>query len=280
MLKPRLIFSIAILPFVIAIVWFGEPWFPILVAGWGSVAAWEFFRLVETNKIPTLTYFGLVWALLFMLSPYYNYGFTLPALLTSAIIFPLVYLLFRRNKEQAFAGWVWTIAGILYLGWLLSYWVALRGPIDVQLFESTGKHLGRNFVFLGLLVTFASDSAAYFIGRKWGKHHLAPAVSPKKTWEGAVAGVLAAIIISLLFKLPTPLALPFSYWQAIVLGIAISAFGQLGDLAKSLFKRNMGVKDSSKLIPGHGGFLDRIDSIAFAGVVVYYYVILTGGLLK
>lgn len=269
MLKKRVIFSFIILPFVIAAVWFGEPWLPILVTGWGLVAAWEFYRLVRTNKIPTLTYFGMLWILLFTLSPYYQYSFTLPALLSTAIIIPLIYFLFRRNKEQAFTGWVWTLAGIMYIGWLLSYWVAIRGLPD-----------GRNWVFMGLLVTFSSDSAAYLIGRKWGKHYLAPAVSPKKTWEGAIAGVCGAIIISLLFLLPTPLQLPFQWWQAIVLGIAVSVFGQFGDLAKSLFKRNMGVKDSSKLIPGHGGFLDRIDSIAFAGVVIYYYVMITGGLLK
>ncbi len=262
MLKTRVIVSVILIPVVIAIVWFGEPWFPILVAGWGSVAAWEFFHLVAKNKTPTLIYFGLVWSLLFILSPYYNYSFILPVLLSSAIILPLIYLLFRRNKEQAFASWVWTIGGILYIGWLLSYWVELRGPLD-----------GRNWVFLGLLATFASDSAAYFIGRKWGKHYLAPSVSPKKTWEGAIAGVIGAIIIGLLFTLPTPLSLPLNYWQAVILGAAISIFGQFGDLVKSLFKRNMGVKDSSNLIPGHGGFLDRIDSIVFAGVVVYYYVI-------
>ena len=262
MLKTRVTVSAVLVPIVIAIVWFGEPWFPILVAVWGSVAAWEFYRLVARNKTPVIIYFGIIWSLLFMLSPYYDYSFTLPALLTSATVLPLIFLLFRRNKEQAFSGWVWTIAGIVYIGWLLSYWVELRGPLD-----------GRNWVFLGLFVTFASDSAAYFIGRQWGKHYLAPAVSPKKTWEGAAAGVVGAIIVSLLFRLPTPLQLPFNWWQAAVLGVLISVFGQLGDLAKSLFKRNMGVKDSSNLIPGHGGFLDRIDSIVFAGIVVYYYVI-------
>ena len=255
------------IPVVIAIVWFGDPWFPILVAGWGAIALWEFYRLLQNKQIPVLTYFGIIWAALFMLSPYCTFTYVLPVLLTTTVIFPLIYMLFRKNKEQAFPGWVWTAAGILFIGWLMSHWIALRGPLD-----------GRNWVFLGLLVTFSSDSAAYFIGRKWGKHYLAPSVSPKKTWEGTFAGIGGAIIVSLLFLIPTPFQLPFHWWQAIILGILISVFGQLGDLAKSLFKRNMGVKDSSNFIPGHGGFLDRIDSLAFAGVVVYYYVMITGGL--
>jgi phosphatidate cytidylyltransferase len=178
------------------------------------------------------------------------------------VILPLIGLLLRPQKEQAFVSWAWTIAGILYVGWLLSYWVALRGLDD-----------GRNWVFFALFITFASDTSAFFVGRALGKHHLAPRISPGKTWEGAVAGVFGAILVSLLFVLPTPLGLPLSWWQAILLGLVVSVFGQLGDLVESLFKRNMGVKEASKLIPGHGGALDRIDSIVFAGVVVYYYVI-------
>ena len=149
------------------------------------------------------------------------------------------------------------------MGWLLSHFVALRGEAD-----------GRNWVLFALFTTFASDSAAFFIGRAWGRHHLAPHISPRKTWEGAVAAVLGAIIVSLLFTLRTPLQAPFDYWwQAILLGLAVSVFGQLGDLVESLLKRNMGVKDSGKAMPGHGGFLDRMDSVVFAGIVVYYYVI-------
>ncbi len=110
------------------------------------------------------------------------------------------------------------------------------------------------------------------MGRALGRHRLAPRISPAKTWEGAIAGVFGAIIVSLLFTIPTPLHLPLIHWQAILLGLLVSVFGQLGDLVESLFKRNMGVKESSKLIPGHGGFLDRIDSVVFAGIVVYYYV--------
>jgi phosphatidate cytidylyltransferase len=258
MLKKRVITGLWGIPLLTAIVWFGEPWFTILVAIWGLLAAFEFYKMVAASKASPLTYFGLIWTLLFILSPHFDYDTPTPLLLTSAVILSLIWLLLRPQKERAFAGWAWTIAGILYVGWLLSYLVSLRGIDD-----------GRNWVFLALFTTFASDTSAFFVGRALGRHHLAPRVSPGKTWEGAIAGVFGAIIISLLFTLHTPLQVPFDcWWQAIILGLLVSILGQLGDLAESLFKRNMGVKESGKSIPGHGGFLDRIDSVAFAGVVV------------
>ena len=261
MFKKRFITALCSISLLIVILWFGSPWFTILVAIWGLLAAFEFYRMVAISKVPPLTYLGLVWVLLFIISPHFNYDFLMPLLLTSAMVLSLIWLLLRLQKGEAFTSWAWTIAGILYTGWLLSYLVALN------------LEGGRNWVFFALFTTFASDSAAFFIGRALGKHHLAPQISPGKTWEGAVAGVFGAIIISLLFTLPTPLHLPLGYGQAILLGLLVSVFGQLGDLTESLLKRNMGVKDSGKLMPGHGGILDRNDSIVFAGVVVYYYVI-------
>jgi len=276
LLKTRVIVSLIGIPVLIALVWFGEPWFTVLIAVWGIAASLEFFITVNHRKIPVLTGFGVLWSLLFLLTPYYNQDFAIPALLTTAIVLPLVYLLFRRSKEQSFTGWVWTIAGILYIGWMLSYFILLRQ----QQAPEIGNDFGRNGVFLAFFATFASDSSAYLIGRKWGKHHMAPAISPKKTWEGAVAGVAGAMIISVLFTLSTPLQLPLSYVQALLLGLLVSICGQAGDLAESLFKRNMAVKDSSNVIPGHGGFLDRMDSVVFAGVVVYYYLVWVLPLLK
>jgi phosphatidate cytidylyltransferase len=263
MLKKRVITGIWGIPLLIAAVWFSRPEYPfpaftLLIAIWGLVALFEFYKLVGGTGALPLTYFGLVWALFFIISPHFNYDSLMLLLLTSGVVLSLIWLLARREKERAFIGWAWTIAGILYIGWLLSYFVALRGLDN-----------GRNWVFLALAANFASDTAAFFTGRALGKHHLAPNISPGKTWEGAIAGILGAIIVSLLFTR----LLPISYWQAIVLGLLVSVFGQLGDLVESLFKRNMGVKDSGRLLPGHGGALDRIDSIVFAGVVVYYYVI-------
>ncbi|GAF86347.1 unnamed protein product, partial [marine sediment metagenome] len=132
---------------------------------------------------------------------------------------------------------------------------------------------GRNWVFFALFVTFASDTTAFFIGRALGRHKLAPGISPGKTWEGAIGGILGAIVVSLFFTLNTPLILPLSWGQVILLGLLVSIFGQLGDLAESLFKRYTGVKDSGSVLPGHGGFLDRMDSVVFASAVVYYYVV-------
>ena len=284
MLKTRVITALVGLPLLVAAVWFETPvpWFTVLVAAWGVVAAYEFYRLVKASKAPPLTYFGLAWTLFFILSreplllvlitphaqllpamvPRFDFNLLTPLLLTSAVTLSLICILVRTPKEQAFNSWAWTLAGILYTGWLLSYLVALRGLAG-----------GRNWVFFALFATFASDTAAFFFGRTWGRRKLAPNISPGKTWEGAVAGVFGAIAASLFFIFPTPFKLNLAFGQAIILGLMVSVFGQLGDLVESLFKRNMGVKDSSRLLPGHGGLLDRMDSVVFAGVLVYYYVI-------
>ncbi len=274
MLSKRVITALWALPLLAAAIWFEKPlpWLTLFAAIWGLMAVFEFYKLVSASKVLPLSYFGLVWTLLFIVSrdsdllsllePHFDLSLLTPLLLTSAILLSLVWLVLRTQKEHAFTSWAWTLAGILYVGWLLSYMVALRGLEG-----------GRNWVFLALFATFASDTAAFFIGRAWGRHRLAPSISPGKTWEGAIGGVLGAITASLFFMLPTPLNLHLHWGQAILLGVLVSIFGQLGDLVESLFKRNIGVKDSGRLVPGHGGFLDRMDSVVFTGIVVYYYVI-------
>ncbi len=265
MLKKRFLTALWGIPLLAAAVWFDEPlpWLTILVGLWGLLAVFEFYKLGEKIKLEPLTWFGLLWTLLFIISPQLDNDYLTPlTFLASAVVVSFIWIIARRRREGAFLDLAWTIGGILYIGFLLSYFVALRGLED-----------GRNWVFLALAVTFASDTAAYFVGRALGKHKLAPAISPGKTWEGTIAGFIGAIIIALLFTLPTPLQLTIGYGQAVLLGFLVSLFGQLGDLAESLLKRNTGVKDSGKWLAGHGGFLDRIDSVVFAGVVVYYYVV-------
>jgi phosphatidate cytidylyltransferase len=277
MLKKRLITALWGVPLVVAMIWFGKPWlFTAFVGVWGLLAVIEFFRLVSKFKVSPLYFFGIIWTLLFIIirnpllpdiiEPYFSFNLVVPTLFTTGIIISLTTLLARKDKFNAFPAWAWTFAGILYAGWMFGYLVSLRGIED-----------GRNWVFLALFCTFGSDTAAFFIGKAFGKHKLAPSISPGKTWEGAVGGLIGAVIVSLFFLLPTPLSLAtkLEWWQALILGILVSAFGQLGDLVESLLKRNAGAKDSGNLLPGHGGVLDRMDSIIFTVVVVYYWIICT-----
>ncbi|MFC1914306.1 phosphatidate cytidylyltransferase [Chloroflexota bacterium] len=261
MLKERVITALISVPIIVITVWFDEPlpWFTLLMVVWGALAAFEFYRIRGVTRVLPFACFGIIWAVLFILSPHFDFTFLVPLLLSSAVVLSLLLLVFYPEKEGAFQNWAGTVAGILYVGWLLSFLVALR--LDA----------GRNWLLLALFVTFASDTAAFFVGRALGKRRLAPRISPRKTWEGAVGGVFGAMLVSLLFVLPSPLQLPLGYGQALLLGLLVSVFGQLGDLAESLLKRSSGVKESGSFMPGHGGLLDRMDSVVFAGIVVYYF---------
>jgi phosphatidate cytidylyltransferase len=272
MLKQRVITALIALPILIAAIWFGTPWFTILMAAITLVGIIEFYRMATSANIQPLTYFGIACAVLLASIPHCQYIGAAPFLLTLAIIISLIWSLSQLPRERAFHNWTWTMAGILYIGWMLSYWVCLR------LLEN-----GLEWVFFAALTTVASDTSAFFIGRAWGKRRIAPTISPNKTWEGALAGFLgaiaAALILKAIFSLP-PFFLPINYWQATLLGAGVSIFAQLGDLVESLLKRNTGNKDSGNLLPGHGGILDRVDGFLFSGVMVYYFVILTDIIIK
>ena len=262
MLKKRLLASLVLIPLVTAAVWFDEPlsWLTVFIAVWGGLAVIEFYRMVSVSKALTLTGFGFIGTILLIISPHIDSVAPPHLILTTLAIVSLVWIIIRGGKGAGFTGWVWTMSGAIYVGLLLSYMVGLR-ELD----------MGREWVLFALFATFASDSAAYLIGSRWGRRHLSPEISPKKTWEGCIAGLIAAALFG--FALKSIFGLPIGYFSAGLLGLAVSMFGQFGDLVESLFKRSMRAKDSGNAIPGHGGFLDRIDSVVFAGIVVYYYVI-------
>jgi phosphatidate cytidylyltransferase len=271
MLGKRVITALWGIPLVVAAVWFDKPipWFTVLAAVWGMLAVSEFYRITGVLKIKPLAWFGIVWTLFFILAPHCKFEYVLPFILTSAVTLSLVMLVLLPGREGIFHNWAWAVGGMLYAGWLLGILVALRLEPGTAAFPEAG----RNFLFLALFATFGSDTAAYFTGRAIGRHKLAPRISPGKTWEGAAAGVIGGVIISLLFTIAAPWQLPLGYGWAVLLGVLISVFGQFGDLAESLLKRSTGVKDSGGLVPGHGGLLDRMDSMVFAGAVVYFYYI-------
>jgi len=268
MLKQRVITAAVGVPLIILATWFGDPWFTILIAAAALLGTLEFYRMVSSShKGHPLSYFGLLWALALILSPlvlHYKSFNLLPIITSFAILISLVWVLIRSPREEAFHDWAWTITGVLYVAWMLSYWLNLRG-----------LEAGRDWVYLALFTIFANDTGAFFIGRAWGKHKLVVAISPGKTWEGAIGGLLSAIVAAIAISKIPVLFSPsnFEYWQIILLGFLVSLFAQLGDLVESLLKRNMGVKESGKLLPGHGGILDRFDSLIFVGPMVYYYVI-------
>ena len=158
------------------------------------------------------------------------------------------------------------------VGWLMGGPIYIAGTLSaiVLLHRETGAH-GGAWVLLCMFYAFLSDTGAYFAGRAFGKHKLYPKLSPKKTVEGAIGGVVTATLGGLMVQ-QTLLAGELPLVHAIVLGIFASALGQAGDLFESLLKRSCGVKDSGTIMPGHGGLLDRSDALMFTGATTYFYV--------
>lgn len=193
----------------------------------------------------------------------------------------------RRNRGSALVNLSVTVFGAAYVSVFFGSLVGLR-----ELFIPEDFPVFRNFQLTGIaipddvagkvyrwggytvLVVFASiwvcDSAAYFAGRAFGRHKLFERVSPKKTWEGAVAGFVGAVVAFVAGKY---IALPYlGLAEAVFCGVIVGVFGQVGDLAESLLKRDAGMKDSSSLIPGHGGILDRFDSLMFVSPLLFFYL--------
>jgi phosphatidate cytidylyltransferase len=264
MVLKRVLTSVVLLPIVLLAIWFNQqplPWFTIVMVIWSLCSLYEFYHLARASgKAQPLVFTGMLLALLFIIQPHFKNPTLMPALLTISIILPFTLIMLRKDISNAFTSWLWTLGGILYIGWLSSYY------ISISLLD-----MGKDWLLMALLVIFASDIFAFFTGRAIGHHKMAPVISPSKTWEGAAGGVIGSIIVGTL--LSQVLDLPVGIIDAIILSLVISILGQIGDLAESLYKRNTGVKDSGNALPGHGGFLDRIDSVVFAGLVVYYYVI-------
>ncbi len=178
-----------------------------------------------------------------------------------------------KQHEGSLVAWALTFSGAVYIGWTFAHFVLLRAlsaPLASTALGRLRVEPGAAWIAFALLVTFASDTLAYFVGHAVGQHRMAPSISPGKTWEGAIGGLAGAVcagaIIAALF------GLPLASWQGALVGGIGGIAGQAGDLAESLLKRQVGVKDSGYLIPGHGGLLDRADSLLFTVPTIYYLV--------
>jgi phosphatidate cytidylyltransferase len=260
MLKTRIISAAIAIPIVIGAVYLGGIWFAAGAGLIALIAGWEFGQMMATGGHRTTPLFTLALiAVLIYTSCQPDSGW-LNFALTAILLLSLAWQLFSTAPGPT-VNWALTIAGGLYIGWGLGHLVALRQRPD-----------GLAWVWLALVATWGADTLAYFVGRSVGRHKLWPRHSPKKTWEGLIGsifgGVLGAALVTLLFGM--------NWGVTLVIGAIVPIAGLFGDLSISMMKREVGVKDSSNLFPGHGGFLDRIDSLLFVSLVVFYYALWVG----
>jgi phosphatidate cytidylyltransferase len=179
---------------------------------------------------------------------------------TGLVLLPLLFVTLAGDPVAGLQRWLWAVGGVLYVGWLGSHLVLLREVPD-----------GRDWVLLALLTTFATDTSSYFVGRAVGRRPLASHISPGKTVEGALGGIVFGLAAALLLNYFLGLRKEAILIVPVALLLPLAA--ELGDLAESLLKRGMQIKDASPLVPGHGGLMDRLDSVFFTGVVLYYYLL-------
>jgi phosphatidate cytidylyltransferase len=206
-----------------------------------------------------------------------------PLLLTIGICISFFRLLFRHEKPPAtIADIASTILGFIYVGFLPCHLVLLRNlcPPTFVRYANPLMQPGLAYVWVSLFTIWTTDVFAYVIGKRFGKHLLYPQISPKKTVEGALGGFIMAILMAIFVTYVADNYLfachPFQgkIWQAALMGAFVSVAAQMGDLCESMLKRDAGMKDSSQAIPGHGGFLDRGDSLIFGSAVSYYWICL------
>jgi phosphatidate cytidylyltransferase len=253
----RILVVALLLPVVLARVWAGGWWIFALAAVAGAIALHEYFGMIRELRPLALAGFagfglsllgvqlgGLEWML---------GGF----LATFALAFSLYVVARTRSSATVAVGS--TVLGAGWIGLGLGHLLLLRGLHE----------RGQLAAFTVLLAVWAADTAAYFVGRLVGAHRMAPALSPGKTWEGFVAGTATAVFVTFVALYRTGFV---DGWRSIALGFAIAFSAALGDLFESALKRDMHVKDSGSLLAGHGGMLDRIDALLFAGIASYYVV--------
>ncbi len=270
-LARRVIVALIGAPLAILIIWFGDAALATLVSALSAVAAWEFYRIARAGSSTPIAPLGIVIAATIPLVVHaqqlglIRVPFTVPVLVVLATVAAGLFL--RAPSEKPAGAVAITLFGAVYTGGMLSFAYALRYFDYV-----VGQAAGTVVVIFALLLTWASDVGAYFVGRAVGGRKLMPSISPGKTISGSVGGIVLTVIVAWLYHryalIPVaqlalrPLAL-------VGVAVAISVVGQIGDLVESQFKREGDVKDSSNLLPGHGGVLDRVDALLFTFPVAF-----------
>jgi len=265
-LVPRILATIVFVPCLIVITKRGDLPFVLLVDLIVLTGILEFYALLRqkgfkpSRRVGALCALALTWYAFFRSGIYANFFLALALILLMAVE------LIRTSVEQAVMHISVTIFGVLYVGWLAGHLVLLR---ELPRLAGLDYDLGADFVLLAVFLTWSADSGAYLIGRSFGRTPLFPRVSPNKSREGALGGLLFAMLAGWIARLTfAPYLAPA---MAIGLPIIATAAGMAGDLVESLLKRGTQVKDSGGFIPGHGGTLDRFDSLLFSVPLIYYF---------
>jgi phosphatidate cytidylyltransferase len=258
----RLLVALIGLPLVLGVVYKGGWWVFALALVGALVALHEYWLLAR--PLAPLAPAGYVGAILALVGAEVGgIGWAVGGLLTTFVL-AFVLKAISEARTAATIAISATVMGAVWIGGGSAFLILLRE-----------LHRGRLAVITVLLAVWAGDTFAYFVGRLIGRHRMAPTLSPKKSWEGFVAGTAAAIAVAF-FALYEERHTYLSIWQAIALGAAIAVAAVLGDLFESAVKRDVSVKDSGRLLGGHGGFLDRLDSLFFAAPAAYVVLLALG----
>lgn len=226
----------------------------------------EFYRMMEAKGIRPFKMVGVAAGLGVSWYVYFLGGVFSSLFITLVLVSIMTMELFRRDGELAVFHISTTILGVFYVAWLGSHVILLR-----QLGEGVvGADFGGFFVIFAFALAWGTDTGAYFVGNAIGKRKLLPRVSPSKSVEGALGGIVVAILVAQVARLTIVPLLTFA--DALLLGLTAPVMAVLGDLVESLMKRDVRIKDTSHALPGHGGMLDRFDSVLFVAPLVYYYL--------
>ena len=266
MFVTRVIVGLIIIPLVLLIILAGGWIFTVGVTLILGVAAWEFWRMVQRGGFKPSA-FVLIAGVCAITLLRYSFGFYGSELAFTAAILVSMALAVRSMENgvpQPVNDFAINLAGLTYLGWIGSYFVAFRSLPQ-----------GEFWMLTALPAAWLADTGAYLVGVRFGRHKLCPKVSPKKSWEGYLGGIPFAILGTAgLAALWNSYGVPITAWQGALLGLIIAVLAPLGDLGESMLKRQFGVKDTSNILPGHGGVFDRIDSSLWAAVLGYYLITL------
>jgi phosphatidate cytidylyltransferase len=256
-LTKRILFAVVAIPATMGVLWLGGWWLVGAVAVLGALGAREVYDLGRRQGAQPLDWLGYLGALGFPVVAHYGARLVFVGF-TFWLLALLVVAMRRGPAARPLSSVAITCFGMLYATLPLTFLFALRNS------ERPSEIAGFALVLLPLVLTWICDTFAYMVGSKVGGAKMAPVLSPNKTWSGAFGGGIAAIVAAgLLGQVLNRLGWSFSLVQYVVLGAVVGVVAQVGDVAESLLKREAGVKDSSSLIPGHGGVLDRLDSLYF-----------------